>query len=69
VAETALRQGDLSSAKKIYQQFLKDAGMVTTLKRLAQVEEKTQLLGHLAVIFKQFDLAQVNILVLFTGYS
>ena len=60
VAETALKQGDLRSAKRIYQQVLRDAGMVVSLKRLEKIEDKAELMGHISVIFKQFDLAQVK---------
>jgi hypothetical protein len=37
-----------------------DAGMVLTVSRLERVEDRNELLGHIATVFYQFDLAQVK---------
>ncbi|KAJ3011652.1 WD repeat-containing protein 19 [Thoreauomyces humboldtii] len=58
LAESALRMLDLSSAKRIYRQVLKDAGMVWSLERLDCVEEKNLLTGHVSAIFGDVSTAQ-----------
>lgn len=69
VAETALSVLDLKTARRIYQQILSDAGMVITLNRLGAIEDRNELLGHVAVIFGDFDLAQVSLMTLMMIYS
>ncbi len=59
VAETALELLDLNVAARIYQQILSDASVAITIDRLRNIEDRNELLGHIAVIFKNFDLAQV----------
>jgi WD repeat-containing protein 19 len=58
VAETALNALDLKIAKRLYRQNLADAGMVMTISRIETIEDKNELLGHVATIFSDFDLAQ-----------
>ena len=59
LAEAALHSLDINTAKRIYRQILGDAGMVMNLERIQGVEEKCELLGHIAVIFEDFQSAQV----------
>jgi WD repeat-containing protein 19 len=59
IAETALELLDLSSAARIYQQILSDANVAITIDRIRKIEDRNEVLGHIAVIFKDFDLAQV----------
>jgi hypothetical protein len=59
IAETALGLLDLNSAARIYQQILSDANIAITIDRIKKIQDRKELLGHVAVIFKDFDLAQV----------
>lgn len=61
IAETTLELLDLNSAARIYQQILSDANLAVTIERIRKIEDRKELLGHIAVIFKDFDLAQVSI--------
>ncbi|KAI9093093.1 hypothetical protein DFS34DRAFT_717341 [Phlyctochytrium arcticum] len=58
LAETALRALDVVTAKRIYRQVLSDAGMVVTLERLDNVEERMLLAGHVSGIFGDVSAAQ-----------
>ncbi|KND01208.1 uncharacterized protein SPPG_04298 [Spizellomyces punctatus DAOM BR117] len=58
LAEAALRVLDLKTAKRIYRQALADAGMVFSLQRLDNVEEKNLLAGHVSAIFGDVSAAQ-----------
>ena len=64
LAETALGFLDLHFAARIYQQILSDAGVAITIDRIQNLEDRNELLGHIAVVFKDFDLAQVIIFVI-----
>jgi hypothetical protein len=59
-AECALNALDIRVAKRIYQEVLADAGMVMSLERLEAIDDRNELLGHVAAIFSDFDLAQVQ---------
>ena len=58
LGEFMLKILDLKVAKRIYSFVLADVGMSMTLDRLRQVENLNELLGHISVIFNQFDKAQ-----------
>ena len=62
VAESALRALDLIFAKRIYREILTDAGMVMTLESIDKCQELNELCGHIATLFKEFDLAQSSFL-------
>ena len=58
LSETAMNFLDLSFAKKIYRNVLKDAAMVSTIERIESLDDKNLLGGHVALIFGEFNLAQ-----------
>ncbi|KAI8903563.1 hypothetical protein EDD86DRAFT_230891 [Gorgonomyces haynaldii] len=57
LAEQCLQSLDVSFAKRIYQQVLNDGGMVLCLERLQEIEDRMELMGHIAGIFQNFSLA------------
>ncbi|KAL5037819.1 hypothetical protein RTP6_005194 [Batrachochytrium dendrobatidis] len=63
LAEAALHSIDVPTAKRVYRQMLGDAGMMMNLLRIEAVEELTELQGHIAVIFGDFNLAQQYFLI------
>lgn len=50
---------DVQMAVHVYRQ-LGDAGMVTGLERIAYVEDKNLLAGHVALLFGNYQTAQVR---------
>lgn len=56
LAETALQQLDVKFAKRIYRN-LGDVAMVMNLDRLDSIEDRIELVGHIAVFFNEFTLA------------
>ncbi len=50
---------DVQMAVHVYRQ-LGDAGMVMGLERIAYVEDKNLLAGHVALLFGNYQTAQVN---------
>ncbi|KAJ2993993.1 WD repeat-containing protein 19 [Globomyces sp. JEL0801] len=62
LAEALLKSLEVKAAKRIYRQILGDVGMVMNLERIEVVEERIELLGHIAVLFEDFNLAQVKMI-------
>jgi WD repeat-containing protein 19 len=58
VAEAMLMALDVKNAKRIYKTIIRDVGMVLNLDRIEQTEEIQELVGHIAVLFGEFNLAQ-----------
>jgi WD repeat-containing protein 19 len=58
VAEAMLMALDIKNAKRIYKTIIRDVGMVLNLERIEQTEEINELIGHVAVLFGEFTLAQ-----------
>jgi hypothetical protein len=57
LAEIALQSLDVSFAKRVYGSALKDIGMYLNLERIEAVEERSELIGHIAVLFNDFEQA------------
>ncbi|KAH6596396.1 hypothetical protein BASA50_005102 [Batrachochytrium salamandrivorans] len=63
LAEAALHSLDISTAKRVYCQMIGNAGMVMNLARIGAIEEQSELQGHVAVIFGDFNAAQQFFLI------
>lgn len=57
LAEALLQLLDLRAAKKIFR-IIGDVGMVMNLERIEQREERNEQIGHICVLFGDFNLAQ-----------
>jgi hypothetical protein len=55
IGELALKSLDFKTSKRVYQQILNEAGMYLTICRIEKIEDRNELLGHIAVIFEDFD--------------
>lgn len=57
LAARAMQQLDVTSAIQIYRE-IGDAGMVLALERLASVQDRALLAGHISLLFNDFNKAQ-----------
>ncbi|KAI9206652.1 uncharacterized protein BJ171DRAFT_597315 [Polychytrium aggregatum] len=58
LAESMLHVLDIQTATRVYRQKLHDAGMVTTLNRISEYEDKNLLAGHICVALRMHGMAQ-----------
>jgi hypothetical protein len=61
LGETLLKLLEIKLAIRIYRDILHDVGMVMNLERLESCDELMELKGHVAVLFNEFDYAQVAV--------
>lgn len=62
LAEALIENLEIKTSKRIYRNIIKDVGMVMNLERIEKCEERSELIGHVAVLFNNFNLAQNSFL-------
>lgn len=59
LAEALLQILELDGAKKIFK-MIGDIAMVINLDRINQCEDRNEVIGHICVLFGDFNMAQVS---------